>query len=73
MPTLVISASAAPAARFTRGDPSAISSRSSAVPSGPHRSMAAFTSTLALKSSIVPASIRPIRGTAMQTAVWSSA
>jgi hypothetical protein len=73
MPTAVISASAAPAARFTRGEPSAISSRSNAVPSAPHRSMASFTSTFALKSSIVAGSSSPNRGTAMQTAVWSSA
>src|SRR5439155_5103113 len=74
MPSPVSSASARLAARLVACVPSAMSSRSSAAPSGVRRRTAPFTSTVAMNDSMSAGSRWPSTyGNAMQVAVSSSA
>ena len=74
MPSPVSSASARLAARLVACVPSAMSSRSSAAPSGVRRRRAPFTSTVAMNDSMSAWSRWPSTyGNAMQVAVSSSA
>src|SRR4029077_3655964 len=74
MPSPVSSARARLAARLVAGVPSAMSSRSSAAPSGLRRRTAPFTSTVSMNESRSAGSRWPSTyGNAMQVAVSSSA
>src|SRR6266496_2097318 len=74
MPSPVRSARARLAARLVAGVPSAMSSRSSAAPSGLRRRTAPFTSTVSMNDSMSAGSRWPSTyGNAMQVAVSSSA